>query len=108
MLVEYCFSSHSNIITLQMKDDSEVHGTMENSDFTTVNKVAIVFDDDANTSYNSVDDSGLISYVQEGIISMNLGDSSLPVGSYIAYFNVYYDGVELPVEWEPRIRVRKL
>ena len=107
-MVEYTFDQHSNANSLQMQDDSVSLGTLANSDFSTVDKVAIVFDDDDGTSYNSTDDADIISFSADGIITLELGGADLPVGSYEAYFDVYYNGVTLPVRWSPKIRVRKI
>ena len=107
MLDEYCYSSTSNIIKLQMKDDAITSGTVIASNFASVNKVTVTFDDAAGSSYNSTDDPLIVSYTAGGIVSLTLGDAALLVGVHEAYFDMYYNGVTDPTRWTPLVRIRK-
>ena len=106
MVVETIYATYDNTNVLQLKDDSET-GAMQASDFSSVTKVEIVFDDTDATKYNSTDDSTIISYSADGKVTLKLGNSALPVGSYLAYFVVYDPANENGIRWEPIFRVRK-
>lgn len=106
-VVETTYVGRNNVNNLQLKDDSADGSTLANSDLSGADKVAIVFDDDAATSYNSVDDPTFISYNDTGVVTLQLGKAGLVAGSYMAHF-IVYDPVNTDgVQWEPSFRVRK-
>lgn len=107
MLIVNCFDEHANVIKFQLKDDSELFGTLANSVLSLVDKIAIVFDDDSVTGYNSTDNPNEISYTDAGVVVLSLGDTDLSIGSHTAHLDIYYIGQSTPIRWEPDIRIRK-
>lgn len=106
MLTEYAFTNKYNLIKLQLQDDSQNPGTLANTDLTIAEKITITFDDDASTSYNTVDDPTILTNDNDGTVTIDLGNSSISAGSYIVYLTVKWVGITNPQRWIPDFRIR--
>src|SRR5210317_2198515 len=97
---EVVFLNRDNINVLQLQDDSQVPGTLANSDLTAATKIGVMFDK-LPSMYDSTQHPTVISFTADGKVTLKLGGLNLPEGERTAYLVVYDGANPNGIRWTP-------
>jgi hypothetical protein len=104
ILTETVYIGRDNFIDFQMQDDSDVPGTMANTDLSQATKIGVKI---GSTVYDSVANPTIVMYEPTGHVTLNLG-GSLTAGIHEANIILYDSTHPNGVMWEPMFYINAI